>query len=126
MERNIYYVDHGDTFSSVQLAHIIIPSHSCDNHFVGVAVKLFPQLAVLQRRAGPLVGRTVELCPQRQCGLQISPGYGRASRPEQTMKAFHLKINTVAFSKQCKESVYVDVKAHGMYAIYKCTAHLRP
>ena len=39
MERNIYYVDHGDTFSSV---HIIIPSHSCDNHFVGVAVKLFP------------------------------------------------------------------------------------
>lgn len=70
------------------------------------------------------MGRAVEL---RQCGLQISPGYGRASRPEQTMKAFHLKINTVAFSKQCKESVYyVDVKAHGMYAIYKCTAHLRP
>jgi len=42
VERNIYYVDHGDTFSSVQLAHMIIPSHSCDNHFVGVAVKLFP------------------------------------------------------------------------------------
>ena len=72
------------------------------------------------------MGRAVELRLQRQCGLQISPGYGRASRPEQTMKVFHLKINTVAFSKQCKESVYVDVRAHGMYAVYKCTAHLRP